>query len=339
VDNAISPAIEENAAVDNFAVDNANYRMKIKIIGVGGAGNNTINRIYNNYDIENVELIAINTDLQDLKKINADKKIIIGEKLTGGLGTGFYPEIGRLAIHEDEDKIREVLQDTDLLYVVSGLGGGTGTGATPEILKIAKELEVVTIAIPIMPFSFEGQLRNKIASNGLKEIKEIADTYMIVANNILLDSVDEDLPTEDAFLLVDNLLCENMVGLTKLLMEPGLINIDFADFQRIIRNRNALVYLGYGFGSGESSLEEAVNQATNTPFIENKLSDVSFAIVHLTINNSTSLRVISEIQRRLIDSVGRAIDVVMGVTIDPSLQSDELIIRIIATELNSETLI
>lgn len=313
------------------------YDINIKIIGIGGAGNNTINGMYKSGEFENIELIAINTDVQDLQRIEADKKIIIGGDATGGLGAGFHTEVGKKAALESREELAAGLRDADLLFIIAGMGGGTGTGATPEIIKIAQELEILVMVVAIMPFEFEGQIRRKIAQGGLAEIKELADSYILVSNDKLIETVAEDLPTTDALQMVNELLQLNISGIIGFLRNRGMINIDFADLQRIIIGRNTEIYLGTGYGSGDTAVEDAVTQASTTPFIATSLSEISFAIVHLTIGKNVPLSSLSKVQSRVMELIGRNIDLIIGVQFDEEGEHD-IVLRIVGTDSNNSLL-
>lgn len=321
---------------DNLA--KYDYDINIKIVGVGGAGNNTINGMYQSGQFQGIELIAVNTDVQDLQRIEADKKIIIGGDATGGLGAGFHAEVGKRAAIESKEELADGLRDADLVFIISGLGGGTGTGATPEIIKLAQELEILVMAVTIMPFEFEGQIRRKIAQAGLAEIKELADSYIMVSNDKLIETVAEDLPTKDALQMVNELLQLNISGIIGFLRKRGMINIDFADLQRIIIGRNTEVYLGTGYGSGDDAVESAVSQASNTPFISTSLSEISFAIVHLTIGKNVPLSYMSKIQARVMELIGRNIDLIIGVQFDEDDGEHDIVLRIVGTDSNNSLL-
>lgn len=319
-------------------VSDYDYDVNIKIVGVGGAGNNTIDGMYASGAFSEVGLIAINTDVQDLQRIEADRKIIIGGSATGGLGAGFHTEIGKRAAVESREEIIAGIQDADLLFVIAGFGGGTGTGATPEIIKIARELEILVMAIVIMPFEFEGQIRRKIAQTGLNEVKELADSYLVVSNDKLIASVDETVTTAEAFRLVNDTLQKHISGIISFLRTRGFINIDFADLQRIIIGRNTEVYLGIGYGSGETAVEDAIRQVSSTPFITTSLDRVSFAIVSLTIGQNVPLSSLYRIQEQVMEFIGRNIDLIIGVRINEEDSEHDIVLQVVGTDSNNSLL-
>jgi len=316
----------------------AEYGVNVKIIGIGGAGNNAIDSMYKSGRFENVSLIAANTDVQDLERIEADKKIILGNVTSGGLGAGFHPESGKRAAIESRDDIIASIKDADFLIIMAGLGGGTGTGATPEIIKVAQELEVLVLTVGIMPFEFEGQIRKRIAQSGLNAIRELSDAYIVFSNDKLIETVSVDVPTFSAFQLVNDLLIDNIAGLITILNTKGFINIDFADLQRLIIGRNTEAYVGLGYGSGENGVEDAVNQAVSTPFINSSISDITFAIVHLTIGKNLPLSSLSIIKDKVISLIGRSIDLVIGVDLDKSEGDNDITVRIFGTDSNNSLL-
>jgi len=316
----------------------AEYGVNVKIFGIGGAGNNAVDSMYKSGRFENVTLIAANTDVQDLERIEADKKIILGNITSGGLGAGFHPESGRRAAIESREDIIASIKDADFLIIMAGLGGGTGTGATPEIIKIAQELEVLVLTVGIMPFEFEGQIRKRIAQSGLNSVRELSDAYVVFSNDKLIQTVSDDVPTFAAFQLVNDLLIDNIAGLILILNNKGFINIDFADLQRLIIGRNTEAYIGLGYGSGENGVEEAVNQAVATPFINNSISDITFAIVHLTIGKNLPLSSLSVIKDRVVSLIGRSIDLVIGVDLDKTEGDNDITVRIFGTDSNNSLL-
>ncbi len=248
-----------------FKLVEENIGAKIKVCGIGGGGGNAINRMIEE-KIEGVEFIAINTDLQALNQNKAKIKVQIGAKLTNGLGSGGNPEIGKQAALEDTDKLIEVIQGADMLFLTAGLGGGTGTGATPIIANLASEMGILTVAIVTKPFNFEGKIRAMQAIQGLKELKEVADTVIAIPNERLLQTVDANTTLEEAFKLADDVLFQAVQGIADLITRPGLINLDFADVKAIMSNKG-MSFMGTGVASGENRALEAAEKAISSPLL------------------------------------------------------------------------
>jgi len=236
---------------------------RIKVIGVGGGGCNAVNRMYKD-GIEGVELFAVNTDIQHLTSLSVPNKIQIGEKLTRGLGAGAKPEIGEQAALEDIDKIREILRNTDMLFIAAGLGGGTGTGAAPVIAETAKEMGILTVAVVTKPFAFEGPKRMQVALEGLEKLKEVVDTYIVVNNQKLVEIADKNLSIKEAFKMVDDVLSKAVRGITNIVVTPALINVDFADVKTVME-KGGLALIGMGEGKGDRRRDYAVEQAVSSP--------------------------------------------------------------------------
>ena len=237
----------------------------IKVIGIGGGGGNAINRMIE-ARIEGVEFITINTDLQALSTNQAPTKIQIGRKLTKGLGSGGRPEIGKQAALEDTEKIVEILQGADMVFLTAGLGGGTGTGATPVIASLASELEILVIAIVTLPFNFEGKKRAEQAEEGLSELRNAVDTVISIPNERLLQTVNLDTSIQDAFKMADDVLRQAVQGISDLITRPGLINLDFADVKSIMKGMG-MAFMGTGLASGENRAVEAAQKAISSPLL------------------------------------------------------------------------
>src|SRR5690625_3305491 len=232
---------------------NIDQLASIKVIGVGGGGNNAVNRMID-HGVEGVEFIAVNTDAQALNLSKAEIKLQIGEKLTRGLGAGANPEIGKKAAEESREQIEDVLQGADMIFVTAGKGGGTGTGAAPVIAEIAKELGALTVGVVTRPFSFEGMRRQKQANNGISALKDSVDTLIVIPNDRLLEIVDKNTPMLEAFREADNVLRQGVQGISDLIAKPGLINVDFADVKTIMYDKGSAL-MGIGVSTGERSEE------------------------------------------------------------------------------------
>ena len=252
---------------------------KIKVIGVGGAGNNAVNRMIES-GVKGVEFIVANTDLQVLNSSKAPIKLQIGEKLTDGLGAGAKPEVGREAALESKDAIKDILTGADMVFVTCGMGGGTGTGAAPVIAEIAQDLGALVVGIVTKPFSFEGKKRMEQALAGLQELKNHVDTLIVIPNDRLRDIIDKSTPMLDAFREVDNVLRRGVQSISDLIAVTGLVNLDFADVKEVMKDSgNALI--GIGIGTGEGRAVEAAKQAVSSPLLEASITAVSYT--HLTL--------------------------------------------------------
>jgi len=304
---------------------------KIKVVGVGGSGGNAISRMAKS-KIEGVELIAINTDAQDLKNAQADLKLQIGKKIANGLGAGMNPKLGELAAKESQEEIREILKDTDLVFVACGLGGGTGTGAAPIIAEIAKSSGALTIAVVTKPFSFEGIPRKNIAERGLERLKEGSDTLVVIPNDRLLKMVDEKTSVFSAFWLCDEILREGVQGISDLVTVPGIVNIDFADLETIMRNSGPAL-LGIGKGKGENRIEEAVNSALFSPLLENTHWKKGRALLFNISSPDLTLSEVDKAANIITKSLSPKVKVIFGAVEDKKMEPDELKILVFITGL------
>ena len=260
---------------------------KIVVVGVGGAGNNTVTRLMND-NVKNVATVAVNTDAQDLFYCKAHKKLLIGKKLTGGLGAGNDPEIGEAAAIESEEEIKEILRGADLVFVTCGLGGGTGTGAAPIVAEISKKLGALTVSICTLPFRAEGKKRIKNALGGLQKIVNVSDTFIPVPNDKLLE-VAGNASIFEAFRLADGILINGVKGITEMLTTPGLVNIDFADLKTVL-SRRGYALIGIGEGEGEQRALKAIRNAINSPLIDIDIKNAKSALINVTGNRNLKLK-------------------------------------------------
>ncbi|MEO2082831.1 MAG: cell division protein FtsZ, partial [Desulfurobacteriaceae bacterium] len=260
----------------------------IKVIGVGGGGGNAVSRMYER-GIEGVEFIAINTDAQVLSKLNIPVKVQIGEKLTKGLGAGGKPEIGEQAALEDEPKIREVLENSDMVFITAGMGGGTGTGAAPIVAKIAKDMGILTVGVVTRPFDFEGRRRQEFAEAGIRRLKEFVDTLMVVPNQKLITVTPKKLSIREAFSIADNVLYQAVKGITEVITRPGLINLDFADVKTVMQS-GGYALMGLGEDEGEDRALTAARRAIDNPLLENaQVEGASRILVNISGGNDLTL--------------------------------------------------
>ncbi len=303
---------------------------QIKVVGVGGGGNNAVNRMIE-VGLKAIEFVSINTDKQALKASNAQSVIQIGEKLTRGLGAGADPEIGKKAAEESREDIAQSIRGADMVFVTAGMGGGTGTGAAPIIASVAKELGILTVAIVTKPFTFEGKKRAMQAESGITELKESCDALVVIPNDKLLG---EDLGVLEAFKLADEVLKHGVAGISELIVIPGLINLDFADVKRVMKN-TGYAHMGVGRASGKNRAEEATRMAINSPLLETTIEGAKGILLNISGGSDMGMLEIgraSEIVQELADSDA---EFIFGASIKESL-GDELEITVVATGFENE---
>ncbi|MBO5610901.1 MAG: cell division protein FtsZ [Eubacterium sp.] len=301
---------------------------RILVIGVGGAGNNAVNRMIDE-NVEGVELIAINTDKQALSLSRATTKIQIGEKLTKGLGAGAKPEIGASAVEENREEINDIIKDADMVFVTCGMGGGTGTGAAPIVAEIARNLGILTVGVVTKPFSFEGKPRMANAVNGIAKLRENVDTLIVIPNDKLLQICDKRTSIPDALKKADEVLQQGVQGVTDLINKPGLINLDFADIQTVMRDKG-IAHIGIGQGSGDNKAVDAIKQAMDSPLLETTVDGATDIIVNFSGNVGIveaydAITYLSEV-------AGEEANIIFG-TVDNDVAGEDVSITIIATGL------
>jgi len=308
---------------------------KIKVIGVGGAGSNTVSRMVK-CQIKGVELIAINTDEQDLRKVKVDFKIRIGRKLTQGLGAGMNPRIGEKAAEEQREELKEILKDSDLVFITFGAGGGTGTGAGPVIAEIAKKLGILTIAIVTKPFSFEGDWRRKIAETGIEKLKEKVDSLIVIPNDKLLAlaSSSPKVTLSSAFWAGDEILREAVLGITDLIISPGIINVDFASVKSVLENSGKVIF-GIGEAEAEKRAEKAALSALHSPLIEGSLKGAKGVLFNVSGTN-ISLSEVEEIAKIMTKEVNPEAKIIFGAKEDERLKKGKIKVIAILTGFNAE---
>jgi len=302
---------------------------KIKVIGVGGSGSNAVSRMMS-CKIKGVDLVALNTDIQDLKKIKADVKIQIGKNLTKGLGSGMNPEMGKMAAEEQKEEISGILKGTDMVFITCGLGGGTGTGAAPVVAEIAKSQKILTIAVVTKPFSFEGYPRMKIANAGAEILKTKVDTLVAISNDRILGLVDQNATLYSAFWLCDEILRQAVQGISDLIMVPGIINVDFADVKSIMRDSGQAL-LGRGYGRGEKRIEDAVNQAIKSPLADFSIQGAKGVLFNVPGGDDLSLDEINEAAGIITKNTDQQAKIIFGAVKDPKLKKGEVSVMVIAT--------
>lgn len=301
---------------------------KIKVVGVGGGGNNAVNRMIE-AGVDSAEFVAVNTDKQVLVINKAPVRLQIGERLTGGLGAGARPEVGQKAAEESKDSITEMLQGTHLVFITAGMGGGTGTGAAPVIAKIAKELGILTIAVVTKPFAFENKQRALNAEKGIEELKKYVDTIVIIPNERLFQIVPKKTPIVEAFRYADDVLRQGIQGISDLIAKPGLINLDFADVKTIMENRG-LAHMGIGVGKGENRAFDAVRAAVASPLLETSIEGATGLLLNIKGGADLTQEDISEVANLVQEVLDPNCQVIFGSGIDEDMH-DELEVTLIAT--------
>ncbi|MCX7787023.1 MAG: cell division protein FtsZ [Spirochaetes bacterium] len=301
----------------------------IKVIGVGGGGSNAVNRMIS-VGLQNVQFIAVNTDLQALQNSRADIRLPLGTKLTGGLGAGGIPEIGEKAALEDKERLQDIIRGADMVFLTAGMGGGTGTGAAPVIASIAKDLGILTVAVVTKPFDFEGRKKMKLAEEGIRKLRQAVDTLIIIPNQHLLKIVDRKTPIKQAFLLADDVLRQGVQGISDLITKAGEINIDFADVRTIMKGQGDAL-MGIGVGHGDNRAVDAATNAINNPLLEDAhIEGAKGILVNVTGGNDFTLSEYEEILRIITANADEEALIIAGNTIDETLD-DEIRVTVIAT--------
>jgi cell division protein FtsZ len=311
--------------IDQFAT--------IKVIGVGGGGNNAVNRMIED-GVGGVEFIAVNTDAQALNQSKAGITMQIGASLTRGLGAGANPEIGKRAVEESKKQIEEVLAGADMVFVTAGMGGGTGTGAAPAIAKIASDLGALTIGVVTRPFKFEGHKRATNAISGINAMRESVDTLIIIPNDRLLEIIDKKTPMLKAFREADNVLRHGVQGISDLIAVPGLINLDFADVKTVMSHKGTAL-MGIGIGKGKDRAIEAAQKALNSPLLETSINGAHGVIMNITGGRNLSLYEVQEAADIVASASHEELNMIFGSAINENLK-DEIIITVIATGFNEQ---
>jgi cell division protein FtsZ len=307
---------------------------RIKVIGIGGGGGNAVNRMIE-AGIEGIEFLVANTDLQALKRSKAPIKIQLGSRLTKGLGAGANPNVGREAALEDTDKIIEVLEGADMVFVTTGLGGGTGTGGAPIIASLATELEALTVAVVTKPFHFEGRRRMQQAENGLRELRECVDTVITIPNERLLHTVEKDSSLADSFGVADDVLRQAVQGISDLITVPGLINLDFADVKSIMAGMG-MALMGAGRARGENRAIEATQQAISSPLLEEAtIQGAKGVLINITGGPDLTLYEVNTASTIIREAADEDANIIFGAVIDENMR-DEMKITVIATGFGQE---
>lgn len=306
---------------------------KIKVIGVGGGGNNAVNRMISS-GLKGVEFVAVNTDAQAINLARAAEKIQIGNKLTKGLGAGANPEIGLKAAEESRDELINALKGADMVFVTAGMGGGTGTGAAPIVAEIAKELGALTVGVVTRPFSFEGRKRAMQAEKGIAELKSKVDTLITIPNDRLLQVVDKHTALHEAFRIADDVLRQGVQGISDLIAVPGLINLDFADVKTIMRNTGSAL-MGIGSGTGENRATDAARKAISSPLLETSIEGAQGVLLNITGGSNLTLFEVNEASEIIAEAADPEANIIFGAVIDESLK-EEIRVTVIATGFENQ---
>lgn len=305
---------------------------QIKVIGVGGGGNNAVDRMIED-KMEGVEFISVNTDKQQLEKSKAATKIQIGEKLTRGLGAGGNPEIGEKSVEETREEIATALRGSDMVFITAGMGGGTGTGAAPKIAAISKEMGILTVGVVTKPFTFEGKRRMANAEHGIAELKKSVDTLVITPNQRLLAIIDKKTSMIDSFKKADEILKQGVQGISDLISKPGVINLDFADVRTVMADKG-IAHMGIGRASGENKAEVAAKSAIQSPLLETTIEGAKSVLINFSGDMNLGLLEADEAANLIREAIDPEAEIIFGTTINEDL-NDEVVVTVIATGLES----
>ncbi|AQS52839.1 Cell division protein FtsZ [Jeotgalibaca dankookensis] len=306
---------------------------KVKVIGVGGAGGNAVNRMIAE-GVKGVEFIVANTDTQALNASKAEMKIQLGPKLTKGLGAGSIPDVGRKAAEESEAQLAEALAGADMIFVTCGMGGGTGTGAAPIVAKIAKDQGALTVGVVTRPFSFEGPKRGRYAAEGIAEMKQNVDTLVIISNNRLLEIVDKKTPMLEAFREADNVLRQGVQGISDLITAPGYVNLDFADVNTVMKDQGSAL-MGIGIASGENRTADATKKAISSPLLEVSIDGAEQILLNITGGSDLTLFEAQDASDIVAQASTSDVNIILGTSINEEL-GDEVMVTVIATGIDAD---
>ena len=329
----LDPLPDQPARLER-ARDSASYLAVIRVIGVGGAGLNAVDRMID-AGITQVDFVAVNTDIQQLQMSDAATKIHIGSELTEGLGSGADPEIGRNAAEDGYDAIKRALRGSDMVFVTAGEGGGTGSGAAPVVARIARELGALTIGIVTMPFKFEGSRRRKQADDGLAALREACDTLIVVPNDRLLEVLDKSTSMLDAFRIADDVLRHGVQGICDLITNPGLINLDFADVRTIMADSGSAL-MGIGYATGENRAKEAAERALRSPLIETEITGARGILLSIAGGDDLTLYEVNEAAEAVREAATDDTNIIFGATIDDRLNG-QMWITVVATGIGGRS--
>jgi len=329
----MSDDIKQNFELPKFADNEPINVARIKVVGVGGAGNSAVNRMVN-ARIRGVEFITINTDLQALATSSASVKVQIGKETTSGLGSGADPEKGRHSIEENKEEVYEVLKNSDMVFVTAGMGGGTGSGAGPVVAAIARELGALTVGVVTKPFVFEGSRRREVAEKAVDELKDNVDTLIVIPNDKLLQVIDKKTTMLDAFSVVDDVLRQGIQGISDLITLPGIINVDFADVKTIMQDAGSAL-MGIGRAKGENRAIEAARAAIDSPLLDLSIEGAKGILFNITGGPDMSMYEIDEAAKTITEAAHPEANIIFGAMVDEAMQG-EIKITVIATGFGDE---
>ncbi|HOO62520.1 MAG TPA: cell division protein FtsZ [Synergistaceae bacterium] len=304
------------------------FREVIKVVGIGGGGNNALNHIVQS-GVAGVEFIAANTDIAHLERSETKNRIVLGAQMTKGLGAGANPEIGFQAAKESADEIKASLGGADMVFITAGMGGGTGTGASPVIAEVAKELGALVVAVVTRPFKFEGKRRITQANEGIERLRDKVDALIVVPNDKLLQLADKTTPLSDTFALADDVLRQAVQGVTDLILRPGLVNVDFADVKTVMSNAGSAI-MGIGEGSGEDRAHTAARASINSPLMESSMTGAKGVLFNVTGGPNVGIHEIHQVAQVITEAADEDASIIWGHVLDPSME-ESIMITVIAT--------
>ena len=309
-------------------------KAKIKVVGVGGGGNNAVDRMIND-GLQGADFLIVNTDAQVLRLGTAENKLLIGQKLTRGLGAGGNPEIGAQAAEESEEEIKDALSGADMVFVTAGMGGGTGTGAAPVVARIAREMGILTVGVVTKPFLFEGARKMRTAEAGIMKLRDGVDTLICISNDKLLQIADKRTTIQDAFRLADSILRQGVQGVSDLIYRPGIINVDFNDVKTIMQNKG-VAHMGIGRAKGEDKAHKAAEMAISSPLMDTTIDGAKGVLINICGGPDMTMYDAVEIPNMITSHVDPDAEVIYGTSVDENLQ-DEIIVTVIATDFGEQT--
>lgn len=324
------------ATIEDLLSDEQSQPTEIKVIGVGGAGGNAVNRMIS-AGLKKVTFVAMNTDVQALQRSNASIRLPIGKELTGGLGAGGIPEMGEKAAEESKEEIKKLLHGTDMVFITAGMGGGTGTGAAPVVAEIAKSENILTVAVVTTPFAFEGRKKLEFANQGIEKLRKQVDTLLLIPNQYLLKVAENNTPIRQAFLLADDVLRQGVQGISELITEPGEINIDFADVRTVMKGKGDAI-MGIGIGEGANRAIDAARLAVNNPLLENaKIDGAKSVLVNVTAGDGLTLTEFQDVVELITENCDSDALIISGQAYNPDL-GDKVQVTVVATGFKQESI-
>ncbi|MCR4676664.1 MAG: cell division protein FtsZ [Sphaerochaetaceae bacterium] len=322
--------------IEDLLSDEQSQPTEIKVIGVGGAGGNAVNRMIS-AGLKKVTFVAMNTDVQALQRSNASIRLPIGKELTGGLGAGGIPEMGEKAAEESKEEIKKLLHGTDMVFITAGMGGGTGTGAAPVVAEIAKGENILTVAVVTTPFAFEGRKKLEFANQGIEKLRKQVDTLILIPNQYLLKVAENNTPIKQAFLLADDVLRQGVQGISELITEPGEINIDFADVRTVMKGKGDAI-MGIGIGEGANRAIDAARLAVNNPLLENaKIDGAKSVLVNLTAGDGLTLTEYQDVVELITENCDADALIIAGQAYNPDL-GDKVQVTVVATGFKQDAI-